>query len=65
MSEVKALTPKELTEKWFPKRNVIRADFETDLRSVLRGELIKYDRIYWGLRGDSEKEVDEYLNNNQ
>jgi hypothetical protein len=27
----------------------------------LRDELIKYDRAYWGLRGDSEKQVDEYL----
>jgi hypothetical protein len=30
-------------------------------QQTLREELIKYDRSYWGLRGDSEKFVDEYL----
>jgi hypothetical protein len=27
----------------------------------LKEELIKYDKWYWGQRGDSEKEVDKYL----
>ena len=42
-----------------------------DLRSVIRGELIRYDnylaRNRWGLReiATPEQSVDEFLNNNQ
>jgi hypothetical protein len=32
------MTLQELLRKWAPIRNVTRADFETDLRSVIRGE---------------------------
>jgi hypothetical protein len=47
--------------KWEYNESDIFKAMEEYAQQNLREELIKYDRAYWGLRGDSEKIVDEYL----
>ena len=70
-SQKAEMTPQELADKYEYGYRDFKEVFLSDLRSVLRGELIRYDKWQGEKYCDNyrpenaEVIVDEFLNNNQ
>jgi hypothetical protein len=64
MNEAKALTPEEFAQKWEYGNVDFKKDFLSDLRSMIRGELIRYkiwENIFGGNYDTIEPMINDYL----